>query len=109
MFISTPISRGLSDCCAPASCGQAAAAPPRSVMNLRRCMCPPSSGDIIVSAQTSTLIGAETGVKTIAAVHSQCPLWVISGQSCGGQNPHLSAVTPIADIDRDLIEVRYWG
>ena len=35
--------------------------------------CPtPSSGDSILAAQTSTLIGAETGIKTIAAVHSQC-------------------------------------
>jgi hypothetical protein len=34
----------------------------------------PSSGDRIVSAKTSTLIGAETGIKTIAAVHSKCRL-----------------------------------
>jgi hypothetical protein len=26
-------------------------------------MCPPSSGDGILAAQTSTLIGAETGIK----------------------------------------------
>jgi hypothetical protein len=39
--------------------------------------CPsPSSGDSIVSARTSTLIGAEPGIKTIAAVHSQCRSWV---------------------------------
>ena len=31
----------------------------------------------IVSAQTSTLIGAETGIKTIAAVHIQCLSWVL--------------------------------
>jgi hypothetical protein len=30
------------------------------------------SGDSIVWAQTGTLIGAQTGIKTIAAVHSQC-------------------------------------
>jgi hypothetical protein len=33
-------------------------------------------GNSIVSAQTSTLIGAETGIKSIAAVHSQCLRWV---------------------------------
>jgi NitT/TauT family transport system permease protein len=32
----------------------------------------PGSGASIVSAQTSTLIGAQTGIKTIAAVHIQC-------------------------------------
>jgi len=32
----------------------------------------PSSGNSIVSAQMTTLIGAETGIKTIAAMHSQC-------------------------------------
>jgi hypothetical protein len=37
---------------------------------------PPSSGDGILVAQTSTSIGAETGIKTIAAVHSQCRCWV---------------------------------
>jgi hypothetical protein len=44
------------------------------------------------------LIGAEIGIKTIAAVHSQCPFWVISGQTIAGQNPALSADAPIADI-----------
>jgi len=38
------------------------------------------------------LIGAETGIKTIAAVHSQCRLWVKSGQTIAGQNPPLSAL-----------------
>jgi hypothetical protein len=33
-------------------------------------------------------------------MHGQCPLWVISGQTVAGQNPPLSAVTPIADIRR---------
>jgi hypothetical protein len=44
--------------------GQAAAALLSNVMNSRRCMCPPSSGDSIVSAQMSTSLGAETGIKT---------------------------------------------
>jgi hypothetical protein len=33
--------------------------------------------DLTISAQTTTLIGAETDIKTIAAVHSQCPSRVI--------------------------------
>ena len=32
---------GIAGCCARAASGQPTAAPPRSVMNLRRCMCPP--------------------------------------------------------------------
>src|SRR5450830_1632823 len=46
----------------------------------------------MLAAQTGTLIGAETGIKTIAAVHSQCRLWVISGQTIAGENPLLSAI-----------------
>jgi L-lactate utilization protein LutB len=42
----------------------------------------------------------QTGIKGVAAVHSQCPLWVISGQPILGQNPTLSALTPIADKRR---------
>jgi hypothetical protein len=38
------------------------------------------------------LIGAETGIKTIAAAHGQCRLWVISGQTIAGKNPSLSAL-----------------
>jgi hypothetical protein len=55
--------------------------------------CPlPCSADGILAAQTSTLIGAESGIKTIAAVHSQCRCWVIIGQTITGQNPPLSAL-----------------
>jgi hypothetical protein len=43
------------------------------------------------------LVGVETGIKTITAVHSQCRCWVISGQTIAGQNPPLSVVTPITD------------
>ena len=32
-----------------------------------------------------------------STLRPQCPLWVISGQTIAGQNPPLSAVTPIAD------------
>jgi len=39
---------------------------------------PPSSGGSIVSAHTSALIGAEPGIRSIATVHNQCPLWVKS-------------------------------
>jgi len=45
-------------------------------MNSRRCMSFPKLRDGILTPQTSTLIGAETGIKTIAAVHSQCRRWV---------------------------------
>jgi hypothetical protein len=38
------------------------------------------------------LKGAETGIKPIAALHSQCPLWVKSGQTVAGQIPPLSAI-----------------
>jgi hypothetical protein len=38
------------------------------------------------------LIGAETGIKTIAAVHSQCRSWVISRQTIASQNRPLSAI-----------------
>jgi hypothetical protein len=66
-------------------------------MNSRRLMSIPKLKSRIVSPQTRTLIGAETGIKTIAAVHSQCRSWVISGQTIAGQKPRLSAVAPIAD------------
>src|SRR5450759_1629730 len=62
--------------CPRAAIGHATAAPPKSVMNSRRCMSSPKRRRRIVSAQTSTLIGAETGIKTITAVHSQCRRWV---------------------------------
>ena len=61
--------RTRSPCCARAQAAKAAA-PPKSVMNSRRLISALKLGDSIVTAQTSTLIGAETGIKTIAAVHS---------------------------------------
>ena len=42
------------------------AAPPRSTMNWRRCMIPPKRRRRTVSAQTRTLIGAETGIEITA-------------------------------------------
>jgi hypothetical protein len=78
--------------CAIAASGHATAAPPRIVMNSRRLISAPSSGDGILSAQTSTLKGAETRIKTIAAVHSQCRSWVISRQTIDRQIPPLSAL-----------------
>jgi hypothetical protein len=57
-------------CCARAATGQAATAPPISLMNCA-VACPlRSSGDGILTPQTSALIGAEIGIKTIAAVYS---------------------------------------
>jgi hypothetical protein len=38
------------------------------------------------------------GVKTNTALHSECRLWVISGQTITGENPNLSAMHPIATI-----------
>ena len=71
-------------------------------MNSRRRISTPSSGDGIVSAQTSTLIGAETGIKTIAAVHSQCLLRVKTRSYRTATWP--SASPQSTDInDRDII------
>jgi cysteine synthase len=48
-------------------------------MKSRRFMrLPERSRHGIVTVSTSTLIGAETGIKTIAALHSQCRRWVKS-------------------------------
>src|SRR5258708_13381831 len=47
-------------CCARAASGHAAAALPTNVMTSRRCMCPPSSGDSIL-----TSIGAEIDFKPL--------------------------------------------
>jgi hypothetical protein len=54
------------------------------------------------------LVGAETGIKTVAAVHTQCRSWVKSGQTIAGQNPLLSVVTPIATIRRRKRLMRYF-
>jgi hypothetical protein len=40
------------------------------------------------------LIGAEIGIKTIAAVHSQCRLWVISGQTVTSPKPEFVRYCP---------------
>jgi hypothetical protein len=62
------------------------------VMNSRRCMSAPMLRRWHLNGQTIALIRAEIGIKTIAAVHSQCRLWVKSGQTVAGQNPTLSAL-----------------
>jgi hypothetical protein len=46
----------------------------------------PCSGDGILVAQPSNLIGAKSTIKTIAEVHSRCPKWV--------------AILPISDVRR---------
>src|SRR5450830_240068 len=46
----------------------------------------------MLAAQSSNLIGAETGIKIIAAVHSQYRCWVISGQTIAYENPPMSAI-----------------
>src|ERR1700694_2670422 len=48
-----------SPCCARATSGHAAAAPPSTVMNSRRLISASSSGDGILSVQVRALIGAE--------------------------------------------------
>jgi hypothetical protein len=58
-------------CCARAASGHAAAAEQRDELASPH-ICTQAQGNSIVSAQTNTLIGAQTGIKTIAAVHSQC-------------------------------------
>jgi hypothetical protein len=68
---------------------------------------PEAPGQGIVSAQTNTLIGAETGIKTIAAVHSQCRSWVISDRSIQRQSRPMSAVPPIADKRGRNLIVRF--
>jgi hypothetical protein len=42
-------------------------------------------------------IPAHIDFASTAAMHTPLPLWVKSGQTIAGQNPPLSAVTPIAD------------
>ena len=51
-----------------------------------------------------SLIGAETGIKTIAAVHSQFRCWVKTGKARSEQM--LSAVHPITDVAKVLRHVR---
>jgi hypothetical protein len=57
---------------------------------------PRGSGQSILTAQTTTLIGAKTGIKTIAAVHSKCRSWVISDRAIQAPDDRLSAMPPIA-------------
>jgi len=39
----------------------------------------------------------QTIIVWIVAMHTRLPSWVKSGQTIAGQNPQLSAVSPIAD------------
>jgi hypothetical protein len=55
-------------------------------------------------AQSSTLIGAEIDIKTVAALHSECRCWVKSGKAQIEQM--LSALPAIADIGRAFLNVR---
>ena len=64
-------------------------------MNSRRRMSAIKSGNTILAAQTSTLIEAETGIKTITAVHSQCRLGQKRTNHPGQKRP-MSAMPPIA-------------
>src|SRR5690242_7113034 len=65
-------------CCARATTGHDAAAPPKSVMNSRRLMPAPSSGDGILAAQNGTLVGAGPG---FAKQHEMQPNIVIASRA----------------------------
>src|SRR5271167_1007178 len=49
------------------------------------------SGDGILSAQASTFLGADIGIKNIAAVHSRCPNWV---NNCRTARPEARQLCP---------------
>ena len=51
----------------------------------------------MVAAKMSTSTEADTGNKRIAAVHSNCRSWVISGQTRQGLNPTAVRYGPKAD------------
>jgi hypothetical protein len=65
-----PMVGSFAGCCARASSGQAAAAPPRSVMNSRRCS--------IVSAKTSTLIGLKPASKPLPSAQPMSLMGLVS-------------------------------
>jgi hypothetical protein len=50
----------------------------------------------IVSDQSRTLIGAETGIENIAAMHDQCRFWVIRARAIQAPNGRLFGMPPIA-------------
>src|ERR1700730_15589896 len=79
-LLSHPITGIAVGCCARAATGHAATPPPTRVMKSRRLI-----GRSQAPQETQHCIGSNeyfdrglTGVKTIAAVHSQCRCWVIS-------------------------------
>jgi hypothetical protein len=79
--------RSIAGCCALAANGHAAA-PPRRLMNSRRRISAPKLRGQHCSARTRYLgIGLKPGIKTIAAVHSQCRRWVKGGRSGGRSAP----------------------
>ena len=61
-----------SACCARAASGHAAAAPPRRLMNSRRRISAPKLRGQHCIGSNEYFDRAETGIKAIAAVHSQC-------------------------------------
>lgn len=67
-------------------CERHVAALPTSVMNSRRRMCSPSSGDGILGVKTVASLGAKTGVESIVVWLGQCFQWLNAGV-------RLSAVT----------------
>ena len=61
-----------SGCCARAASGQTAAAPPKSVMNSRRRMCP-------LRTRREQDLSLALCERAASVNQVQCPLWVISG------------------------------
>ena len=94
----TPIRRIGSGCCARAPSGTSDRRAAGSVMNSRRFTSEPRSANGILAFQMSTSIGAETGIKTIAAVHSKCRSWVIHDRCIQYPCRSMSVVTPIATL-----------
>ena len=92
-FVSTPMRRTRSLCCARAANGHATAAPPRSLMKLRRCMWPPR----LVSEPSTSRLGSE-----LRNCRPECPLWVKSRQTVTGRNLALSAVVQKWTWDNDF-------
>ena len=54
-------------------------------MNRRRLIATPLAGETHFSGSNERFGRAETRIKTIAAVHSQCPLWVDAALAQGDQ------------------------
>ena len=64
----------------------------------RRISAPKVSGQHCIGSN-GDVDRAQTGIETIAAVHSQCRRWVISLECSRGRRPCISATPPKADVN----------